>query len=342
MPRATIQDVARHAGLSVSTVNRALHEPNKVREDTIKAVLDAAQAVGFYGVASIKGSLKSARPKVRIGILLLQRNREFYKNLHQALEGALPAIKDHDVRLQVDYLDELTPQNVAGSLLRLADTSDVIGVVAPEHPIVAATLEQLAGRGIKTFALISQLSARCDVGYVGLDNWKVGRMAGWVFDNLCKTPGKIGTLVGNHRYRCQETNESGFRSYFREHTRGFELLEARLTFETSSIAQVVTEQLLDEHPDLVGLYVSGGGISGALAAIRASGRGKDIVTLGYELSEFTRAALIDGTLNFIITHPMQTLAHEAIGAMIRAFDGGGDFAPQSINLSFEVYTSENL
>jgi hypothetical protein len=32
-------------------------------------------------------------------------------------------------------------------------------------------------------------------------------------------------LVGNHRYRCQEMNESGFRSYFREHAPGFTLLE---------------------------------------------------------------------------------------------------------------------
>jgi LacI family transcriptional regulator len=340
--RATIHDVAQRAGLSVSTVNRVLHEPGKVRDETMKAVLDAAQEVGFYGVASIKGSLRSARPKVRIGVLLLQRNRNFYKNLDQALDAAAAAVRDHDVKLHAEFLDELTPQNVADSLLRLAETSDVLGVVAPEHPIVAATIEQLAERGIKTFALISQLSARCEVGYVGLDNWKVGRMSGWAFDNICASPGKIGILVGNHRYRSQETNESGFRSYFREHPRGFELLEARLTFETSSIASVVTEQMLDEHPDLVGLYISGGGISGAIAALRDSRRGKDIVAVGYELTDMTRAALIDGTVNFLITHPLQNLAHEAIAAMIRAYDGGPDFAPQTISLPFEIYTPENL
>jgi hypothetical protein len=50
-----------------------LHEPGKVREDTIRAVLQAAGA--------IKGGLKPARPAVRIGILLLQRSRAFYRNL---------------------------------------------------------------------------------------------------------------------------------------------------------------------------------------------------------------------------------------------------------------------
>jgi LacI family transcriptional regulator, galactose operon repressor len=88
--------------------------------------------------------------------------------------------------------------------------------------------------------------------------------------------------------------------------------------------------------------VSGGGISGAVAALRDSGRAKDIFTVGYDLTDFTRAALLDGTINFLISHPLQTLAHEAIAAMIRANDGGADFPPQSISLPFDIYTAENI
>ena len=342
MPRPTIRHVAKEANLSVSTVNRALHEPDKVREDTLRLVLQAAETVGFYGIGTIKESLTSARPKVRVGILLLQRSRAFYKNLSQAMEVAATSVRDHEVKLRIDYLDELSPQNVADGLNRLAENADVLGVVAAEHPIVSATIESLAEKKIKTFALVSQLTARCNVGYVGLDAWKVGRISGWAFDNICKAPGKIGILVGNHRYRCQETNESGFRSYFREHPRGFELLEARTTFETASIAREITEELLLQHPDLVGLYVSGGGITGAVAALRQSGRAKEIVTVAYDLTEVTRAGLLDGTINFLISHPLQALAHEAVAAMIRAFEGGPDFPPQSIALPFELYTPENL
>jgi LacI family transcriptional regulator len=342
VPRATIRDVAQFAKLSVSTVNRVLHEPDRVRTETVRAVLEAAEAVGFYGVGAIKESLKPTRAKVRIGVLLLQRHRAFYRNLSQAIDVAAEAVRDHEIRLRIEYLDELSPQNVSDGMNRLAETADVLGVVAAEHPVVAGTIEALAERKIKTFALISQLTARCNVGYVGLDAWKVGRTCGWAFDNVCGAPGKIAILVGNHRYRCQETNESGFRSYFREHARGFELLEARSTFETASISREVTERLLEEHPDLAGLYVSGGGISGAAAALRESGRAQEIVTVAYDLTEVTRAALLDGTINFLISHPLQALAHEAIAAMIRAFEGGPDFPPQSISLPFEIYTPENL
>jgi len=341
MARATIRDVAERANMSVSTINRVLHAPEKVRKETLNLVLQSAQAVGFYGIATIENALK-ARPKIRLGFLLLQRHRAFYQSLGRALINAANAVQDHDVVTHFDFLDEPTPQNVSEGLLRLAEKSDALGVVAPEHPTVAATVEQLAAGGVRTFALVSRLTARCGVGYVGLDAWKVGRTSGWAFDNLCPNPGKIAILVGNHRFRCQETNESGFRSYFREHPRGFSLLEARSTFETTSIARDVTEVLLEENPDLVGLYVSGGGISGAMAALRDSGRAKSIFAVGYDLTEVTRAALIDGSLNFVISHPIQAMANEAVRSMIWWRGAGRDSPPPAVALPFEIYTPENL
>jgi LacI family transcriptional regulator len=342
MSRATIKDVAAHAGISVSTVNRALHEPDKVREETIRAVLEAAQSVGFYGVGAIRSSLVSTRPKVRIGVLLLQSNRMLYQALNRALVSAAKEIRNHEVLIQIEHLDELSPQNVSDRLFRLAANSDVLGVVSTEHPIVAQAIENLAAQNIKCFALISQLTARCNVGYVGIDMWRVGRTAGWAMDSMCARPGNVGILVGNHRYRCQETCESGFRSYMREHQRGFELLDARSTFETASIAREVTEQLLQQNPELVALYVIGGGMSGACAALRESGRNREIFVFGHDLTEVTRTALLDGTLNLVISHPHEAMAREVIAAMIRAHDGGPDFPPQSIMLPFEIYTPENI
>ena len=87
---------------------------------------------------------------------------------------------------------------------------------------------------------------------------------------------------------------------------------------------------------------SGGGVSGACAALRDSERGQSIVTVTLDLTDHTRAALLDGTINFLISHPLQTLAQETIAAIVRTFDGGPNHLSQSISLPFEIYTSENL
>ena len=131
--------------------------------------------------------------------------------------------------------------------------------------------------------------------------------------------GKIGILVGNHRYRCQEMNKSGFRSYFREHAPAFTLLEPLSTFETSSGRGGNDREISwSEHPDLVALYVAGGGISGVMNALRTCDKAGKVVTVGYQLMDNTRIGLLDGTLTMVISHPLDLLASETIAGMIRA------------------------
>ena len=146
--------------------------------------------------------------------------------------------------------------------------------------------------------------------------------------------------MGNPRYRNQEMNEAGFRSYFREHAPDFTLLEPISTYESSAVAQEMTERLLADHPDLAGLYISGGGISGALAALRSSRRAGSMVVVGYDLMDVTRAALLDGTMTLVISHPLSRLARDAIDGMVRACTQPG--GNQTSIVPFEIYTRENI
>ncbi len=97
--------------------------------------------------------------------------------------------------------------------------------------------------------LTTPLTARENVGYIGLGYWKVGRTGAWAIEKMRKRPGKIGILVENHRYRIQNMNESGFRSCVREHKQNFTLLEPNSTYESSAVAHGITERLMSEHPD---------------------------------------------------------------------------------------------
>ena len=340
--RPTIPDLAHAAGVSVSTVNRVINEAAKVRQSTRERVLRAAREIGFYGLGTIEIAIRNSRDTHRLGILLQQGARAFYRDLGSALERAAKDYGDGNVELALEFLDDLSTDNVATRLMTLGDACESVALVAAEHPIISDAIDSVLRMGVPVAGLIAPLSARGNVGFVGLDNWKVGRTAGWAFDKMSKTPGKIGILVGNHRYRNQELNENGFRSYFREHNSDFTLLEPLSTYESAAVARELTEKLFDEHPDLCGLFISGGGITGALAAMRDCPRREDFVAVGYELFDATRAALIDGTLTMVISHPMDAFAREAISTMIKAKKAGLDAGAQNVSLRFEIYTSENV
>jgi LacI family transcriptional regulator len=305
-------------------------------------VQEAAARIGFYGLGTIQSRVAASRPKFRFGILLLQPHRPFYQNIAAALRRAAAEMTRAEIDLRIEFLEDLSPQNTAERALRLAKECQAIGIVSAVHPIVTEAVAQIQASGVQVFALVAQLSATGQVPYVGLDNWKVGRTAAWTFANICKTSGKIGILLGNPRYRNQEMNETGFRSYFRELAPEFTLLEPLSTHEASAVAQEMTEKLLVEHPDMVGLYVSGGGISGALAALRRTGRAGKIVAVGYDLFDVTRAALLDGAITMVISHPLDRLAHEALETMTNACSSGAASANLTRIVPFELYTRENL
>lgn len=342
MTRPTIRDLANAAQLSVATVNRVLAGAANVRAPTRALVQEAAERIGFYGLGTIQSRVAASRPKFRLGVLLLQPHRPFYQNIAAALRRAASDTPNAEIDLRIEFLDDLSPQNTADHALRLAKVCQAIGIVSAVHPIVTQAVAQIQAAGVPVFALVGQLSASGQVPYVGLDNWKVGRTAAWTFANICKTPGKIGILLGNPRYRNQEMNETGFRSFFRELAPEFTLLEPLSTFESSAIAQEMSEKLLADHPDLVGLYVSGGGISGALASLRNAGKAGKIVAVGYDLFDVTRAALLDGTMTLVISHPLDRLAREGLDAMVRACAIGTASANLTRIVPFELYTRENL
>ena len=169
---------------------------------------------------------------------------------------------------RVEHLRDLNPAAVADRLLRLGRTVDAVAVVAPDHPRVTQAVDQLAEAGVPVFALVTDLTAESRAGYAGLDNRKVGRTAAWAVAHLCRTPGKVGIVVGSHRYRCQEEAEMSFRSYFREHAPGFEILEPLTSLEDPHYAYENALGLLERHRDLVGLFIDGGGQEGVLRALR--------------------------------------------------------------------------
>jgi LacI family transcriptional regulator len=161
---------------------------------------------------------------------------------------------------------------------------------------------------------------------------------------LCKRPGKIAVFVGNHRYLCQDMNEIRFRSYFRERAAGFQVLDAITTFEDSSYSYQSTLDLLHRTPDLVGIFIAGGGKSGVLRALREddAGLARSLTVVGLDLTPEARSGLLDGAIDVVIAHPIRRLAEETVELLAAVTTGETHGEPVQRLLPFEIYTPENL
>ncbi len=174
MARPTITDVARAAGVSVSTVDRVLTGRHQVRPGTVARVLAAANTIGFRAAETARQRLGLDRPPLQLAFLLQQGSREFYRMLGAALTEATTAQLGPLSKPTTVYMDDLTPSAVSDALLALGETASAIAVVAADHPYVTRAVEQLRSKGVPVFTLISDLTAQGRAGFIGQDNWRVG------------------------------------------------------------------------------------------------------------------------------------------------------------------------
>ncbi|MEY8690187.1 MAG: LacI family DNA-binding transcriptional regulator [Leptothrix sp. (in: b-proteobacteria)] len=316
--RPTIADVARAAGVSLSTVDRVLNARAPVRSDTAEQIHAAAESLGYHAAGVIRERVRGSRPRRTLGFLLQQPESGFYRGLARALTEATESDRSMQGQAVVEYMTDISPEAVAARIAALGQHVDALAVVAADHALISVEIDRLNTRGVPVFALVSDLSAPARAGYAGLDHRRVGRTAAWFVTRLARRPGQIAIFVGSHRFQCQELCEMSFRSYVREHAPQFEVLEPLVTLESERLAEEGMHELLQRHPDLVGFYVAGGGVEGvlrALAAERADGLDSELIGVGHEFMADTRAGLLAGHLHAVLSVPLALLAERLVARM---------------------------
>lgn len=340
--RPTIEQLAHASGVSVATVDRVLNRRLPVRAETAKRVYEAAAQIGFHATGLLGQRLREDLPEIRLGFLLQRSGQPFYAEFARQLEQAVADAPGMRGRCFIDYASSQAPDEVAAKLRVLATRAMAIAVVAPEHATLAACVEELNGRGVPVFSLLSDFAAGVRQGYVGLHNGKVGRTAAWMIANCAGAPGKVALFVGSHRFHGHEMREIGFRAFFREQAPDFTVLDTTVNLESPELTHEVLTELANTHRDLVGAYVAGGGMEGAISALQALPPERRPMTVCHEITPESRAALAANLLTMVIATPTRALSRDLVALMAQALKPGEPAPPSQLFLPFEIHLPESV
>jgi LacI family gluconate utilization system Gnt-I transcriptional repressor len=122
----TLEDVARHAGLSSMTVSRALNTPQLVRPKTVEKVMQAVRATGYIPNA-LAGGLASRRSKL-IAVVVPQINNNMFVDMIQSLSDTLALRGYHILLCVTGYNDQTEAEVVATLLSRRPDGMVLTGI----------------------------------------------------------------------------------------------------------------------------------------------------------------------------------------------------------------------
>lgn len=313
-PRVGIAEVAHLAGVSTATVDRVLNHRPGVRPATVQSVLKAAAHLGYLPQDDL---YKALRPQpLRLTFILPAGTNRFLNMLGDYVDIAHEQFEPFNVQCRCRYVEGFNPQVLVDALLREGRRADGVAFMALEHPLVREAVNTLADNNVQAVTLISDLSSSRRAAYVGLDNRAAGRTAGLLLGRFIgPRAGKVAMIAGSRHYRGHEEREMGFQHILEEKFSSLQVVGLREGHDDAGINYRQTRQLLEQHPELVGIYNIGGASDGVARALKEAGRDQSVVFVGHGLTPDTRALLVEGSLDALINQNL----HSTIMNSVRIF-----------------------
>ncbi|SIT40890.1 ABC-type sugar transport system, periplasmic component [Paraburkholderia piptadeniae] len=340
-PRARIADIAAAAGVSTATVDRVLNGRDGVRPMTARRVMQAAAQAG-YVIDAQPPETKTARP-LKIEFLVPAGTNRYLRMLGDYIEFAHNQWAAQGMRCRVHYVESFNPNELAARLLHYGQRADGVVFMALEHPVVRDAVNALAEQNVPAITLISDLSNSRRLAYVGIDNRSAGRTAALLLGRFMgpRPSGKIAMLAGSLNYRGHEEREIGFLHLIESTFPQVKVIGLREGQDDSERNYVQTRNLIAQHPDLAGIYNSGGGSDGVARAIVEAKTEQKILFVGHGLTPDTRALLIDGTMDALITQTPQSMVGNSL-KIFRNVHEGRDALDGVKPVQFSIVLRENL
>ena len=206
-------------------------------------------------------------------------------------------------------MESFNPDALARALAKHGKRADGIAFMALEHPAVREAVDALAQQGVPTVTLISDIANSARAAYVGLDNRAAGRTAGYLIARFIGSrAAHVALIAGSRHYRAHEEREGGFLQLYAEQFQAMQVVDLREGYDDAQRNYEQTRQLLEQYPQLAGIYNIGGASDGVARALKEAGLQHRVVFIGHGLTPDTRSLLIDGTMDAVITQsPMEAL-----------------------------------
>lgn len=337
--RPTVHDLARHAGVSLATVDRVLNGRPGVRAEKRARVAEAIAALGFVrdlGAANLaKGRLYP------LTFVVPDSDNSFMRRLSDEIAEAKARGAVERTVIDLVRVPPFDAVALVATLDRLAEARPAgIALVATDDPAVVAAVDRLKQQGIPVVTLVSDLPDSGRDHFVGVDNIAAGRTAASLVGRFAGgRKGPVLVLSGSMRVRDHRQRLEGFSAVLAAEFPALSVLPVLEGRDDPALAGRLVAEALAGHSDLVGIYSLGGGNRGLVEALKRGGKPGPVVA--HELTETTRAALIDGLFDAVLNQDPGHEVRSAVRVLKAKADGLPVIAAQE-RIRIDIFLKDNL
>lgn len=298
MKPPVIKDIAQALGISIGTVDRALHGRPDVSPKTRACVLKKAEQLGYRPNLAAR-SLKLNKHR-RIGVYFPRHISSFFDPLRAGVRSAAASSTGVNVELVFRTFPRLDEGDVELLAADAHEKFDGILVVPGNPDHIGPTLNAVARSGVAVVCVASDAPRSERLASVTVDAHTSGAIAAELFSRTLHKSGHLATITGELTTLDHTEKLRGFAANLAVFAPHLSLLPAIESHEQPKVAYRQAAALLSRKPYPLGIYVSTANSIPVLHALEEHGLLGEIQVIATdlfpELVPYIESGKILGTL----------------------------------------------
>lgn len=326
----TIEEIAKLAGVSLGTVDRALHDRGRVSVATKNRILEITKEYG-YKPNAVARSLKFAKTHT-LGVLLpsLQEESGLWNSAKIGIEKAGRELENLSIEIIYEEFEscDLSSFQVAFSKLLSKNIKGLITIPGNNEDF-SQYFKELS---IPYIFIGSVLPSTNPLTCICQNHFQSGLVAGRVLSLFCPHGKKFSTIYLNKEKTnkiIQERN-NGIKAFFKD---------SDVVISDIALEDFSKDNIINASASLDGLIVLDSKVYKVAEAFAKHRENRPII-IGYNDVPLNKDALIKGKIECIISQKIEDQGYFAMRNLCRKIVLGQDVEP-SIEVNVEIRIKEN-
>ena len=293
----TAKEIARLAGVSRGTVDRALKDRPGISEETKKRILDIADKYDYKPNIIGKALVYSSKP-IHISVILNSIGNPFFDDVKAGVFAAQEEFENYGFRISLYEFKGYDAENLIQLLDEVAAESEHIILTPICDSRVEEKIRALQEQSKNIIMLSSVLEGIDDAVYVGCDYLKSGRIAGRITGLISGGCANLYIITGSSNHKGHAQRVEGIKEIMKKHYPLIHLIGVSESNDDDETAYYEMKCAFENHPDIDFVYITAGGVNGTLKAVGEQKRNIRVCT--FDDTPITRQALISGAVQATI------------------------------------------
>lgn len=294
-----IKDIAKHAGVSIGTVDRVIHNRGKVSPEAKQKVIQILEKFNYQ--PNLLARSLSRSKKIQIAILTPDPTHdEYWQKAYDGIKREMAKWSHHGVLFSIYEFNLLKHEDFSRQLKKTISQKPDGIVLAPIHYIESHKL--LAQVADTPFVLFnSNMADLKPLSFIGQDLYQSGRVAAHLIHSTASA-GEIGIIHMDEDLADSphlNEKEEGFRSYFSEIDSADSYSIKRIVIKSGG--KVLKKSLQEALQDkLVGLFITTSNGTSVVGQVLEQLNQKKLTVVGYDLLLNNVRLLRKGIISYLI------------------------------------------